>query len=367
MASVVRFGIRGGGEPVTSNNLHPTNHPDRVDRIVIVGNGGDCHVGAHFMEAAKLLGWESQLVDIEKIRASKWRMRVYWRLLGRRDPRAGVLKRRLNEACDRFRPNWVLVTGRIPIDTSTIQGLQRRGVRMVNFMTDDPWNPLYRARWLREAMKQYDTIFTPRRSNIGDFEKLGSRQVVYLPFAYSSSKHEAIGPGVCEEDFGDILFVGGADSERVVYARALQEAGLKLILYGGFWDRFPDLRGSWRGMGTLETIRTACLRSKVTLVLPRHANRDGHVMRSYESAASRSCILAEGTGDHLAMYGDFFSESMQFNGLSSMVTKAQLMVQNKDLRDMLRATMFDRIVRSGANTYQSRLNSMALYLSNARS
>ncbi len=342
-----------------SINLHPTNHPDRLDRIVIVGNGGDCHVGAHFMEAADLLGWESQLVDIEKIRASKWRMRVYWRLLGRRDPRAGVLKRRLNEACDRFRPNWVLVTGRIPIDTSTIQGLQRRGLRMVNFMTDDPWNPLYHSNFLLKGLREYDAIFTPRQSNIGDFERLKVQHVEYLPFGYSASKHEAAPSSSCADSLSDVLFVGGADVDRVVYARAFREAGLNLMLFGGNWDRYPDLRSAWMGIGNLDTIRSACLRCKVTLVLPRHANRDGHVMRSYESAASRSCILAEDTSDHRRMFSDEVCKSTLFTNLSDMISKARLLVGEDQLRKSSRKDAYERIVANGRNTYCDRLMSIA--------
>lgn len=319
------------------------------------------------MEAADLLGWESQLVDIEKIRASKWRVRVYWHLLGRRDPRKKALNGMLTDVCDRFRPDWVLVTGRIPIAATTIRRVQRRGIRIVNFMTDDPWNPIYRARWLMDAMKQYDAIFTPRRSNIRDFETLGARQVHYLPFAYSSLKHEAKGPEGREEDLGDILFVGGADSDRISYARAFRGTGMRLVLFGGHWDRYPDLMASWQGMGDLNTVREACSRCKVTLVLPRHANRDGHAMRSYETAASRGCILAEDTDDHRAIYGTGTGGGMFFSGLADMVEKARLLVGDRNARMFQRNAAYRRIVEEGRNTYCDRLKSMGASVSRSGS
>ena len=364
MARAVRFGIRCFREPMTSINLHPTNHPDRLDRIVIVGNGGDCHVGAHFMEAADLLGWTSELVDIEQIPCSKWQLRIYWRLLGRRDPRARALGKRLLSTCDRVKPDWVVVTGRLPLDGPTIRRVKQRGIRIANFMTDDPWNPKYRCRWLLEALAEYDTVFSPRKANLEDFQQISPSLASYLPFAYSSSKHETRGSGDdIREDLGDVLFVGGADSDRVAYARAFRQSGMRVVLFGGHWDRYPDLIESWQGLADLNTIRDACSRCKITLVLPRHANRDGHAMRSYESAASRGCILAEDTDDHRAMYGIGIGGEMLFRGLADMVQKARQLVNDDGARRSRRNAVFSRIVEEGRNTYCDRLKTMGASLS----
>ena len=349
---------------MTSINLHPTNNPERIDRIVIVGNGGDCHVGAHFLEAANLLGWSSELVNIEKIPCSKWRFRIYWRLLNRRDPRANALGKSLLSTCDRVKPVWVVVTGRIPLDGPTICRIKQRGIRIANFMTDDPWNPKYRCRWLLDALAEYDTVFSPRKANLEDFQQLSPNLASYLPFAYSSSKHEARGNGDdIREDLGDVLFVGGADSDRVTYARAFRQSGMRLVLFGGHWDRYPDLIASWKGMGDLNTIRDACFRCRVTLVLPRHANRDGHTMRSYESAASRGCILAEDTDDHRAMYGTGDGGAMLFSGLADMVQKARKLVNDHEARQSRRHAVFSRIVKEDRNTYCDRLKTMRASLS----
>jgi spore maturation protein CgeB len=368
MARAVRFGIRGFREPMMSINLHPTNHPDRNDRIVIVGNGGDCHVGAHFMEAADLLGWTSELVDIEQIPCSKWQLRIYWRLLGRRDPRARALGKRLLSTCDRVQPDWVLVTGRIPLEAPTIRQLKQQGVRIVNFMTDDPWNPKYICDWLLDALVEYDSVFTPRTANLYDFQKLLPNLATYLPFAFSVSKHEATktsdGFG---EDLGDVLFVGGADADRVTYARAFRESGLRLVLYGGLWDRYPDLLDSWMGIGDLSTVREACARCKITLVLPRHANRDGHTMRSFESAASRGCILAEDTRDHRLIYGVAEGDNLLFTGLSDMVEKASDLARSQEARRARRDAVYSRIVGDGGNTYCDRLQAIKASISRSDS
>lgn len=329
------------------------------DRIVIVGNGGDCHVGSHFVEASKILGWECRLVDIEKFHTSKWKMRICWRFLGRRDPRATSLQIELVRTCDGFRPDWVLVTGRMPVYASTIRALQLRGAKVVNFMTDDPWNPLYQSRWLMEGLKKYDAIFTPRHSNIEDLKRLRVGHVAYLPFGYSASKHETTRSRSCDDSQSDVLFVGGADKDRVVYARAFREAGFSVTLFGGHWDRYPDLRSGWMGIGNLDAIRTACSKSKVTLVLPRHANRDGHVMRSYESAASRGCILAEDTGDHRGMYSDEVYKPSLFTSLSDMVRNAKFWIGDSQARQSWRDIVYDRVVAKGGNTYCDRMKSIA--------
>ncbi len=152
----------------------------------------------------------------------------------------------------------------------------------------------------------------------------------------------------------DVIFAGGADRERLPYAKALIESGLTLALYGGSWDRFTAERPYWRGHGSAATIRKALRTSKVALCLVRRANRDSHCMRTFEVPASRCCMLAEDTEDHRILFGPEGEAVLYFNTIPEMVEKARWLVNNAPERARLAAEAHRRIT-SGGHSYADRL------------
>ena len=201
-------------------------------------------------------------------------------------------------------PSLVLGTGYAPLERSHIEALRARGARVVNYSTDDPWNPALRAPWFLSTINAYDAAFTTRRANIEDFRRAGVRDVHHIPFGYDPEVHR---PWPADKPAGrrsDVLFVGGCDSDRIPLINALIDAGLEVALFGGYWDRHAKTRPYWRGMADQDTIRATSAAACVSLVLVRRANRDDAVMRSYEAAAIGGCILAEDTPEHRELYGE---------------------------------------------------------------
>src|SRR5262249_27368305 len=161
------------------------------------------------------------------------------------------------------------------------------------YSTDDPWNRTLQPRWFLSALPSYDEIFTPRWANLDDFRACGVRAVHYLPFAYDPEVHRPWPENVPTGAPSDVLFVGGCDGDRLPLVMALIDAGLRVAVFGGYWDRHAKTRAHWRGLADQDTIRSASAAAKICLCLVRRANRDGHAMRSYEAAAIGGCILAE--------------------------------------------------------------------------
>src|SRR5262249_37733722 len=142
----------------------------------------------------------------------------------------------------------------------------------------------------------YSIVFTPRRANLSEFRRAGVREVHYLPFAYDPEEHRREGKAVASKaNPSDLLFVGGCDSDRLALILPLIRAGFKLCLFGQYWDRNAETRPFAYGVAGQESIRAASTGAKIVLCLVRRANRDEHVMRSYEAAAIGGCILAEDT------------------------------------------------------------------------
>ena len=112
--------------------------------------------------------------------------------------------------CREFQPDYLLVTGITPPDGDTLSDSSLNIITM-NYLTDDPWNPAHYAPWFIEALKSYSVVFSPRRANLNDLEKIGCR-VEYVPFAYAPKLHfpEIAPPELRSLYECDVLFYGRA-------------------------------------------------------------------------------------------------------------------------------------------------------------
>jgi hypothetical protein len=155
----------------------------------------------------------------------------------------------------------------------------------------------------------------------------------------------------------DVLFAGGADADRLPYARALLGAGLKVALYGGYWDRHADLGPHWRGHADLATLCRVTPAAKLVLCLVRRANRDGHAMRSFEAPAMGGCLLMEDTEEHRELFGAEGECVVYFRDADEMVAKAKALLPRAEERARLAAAAHQRIC-SGGHTYADRLRTM---------
>ena len=215
-------------------------------------------------------------------------------------------------------------------------------------------NPALRAQWFLSALPAYDAVFTPRHANLDDFRRCGVRTVRYLPFAYDPEVHRPWPEHALKGAPSDVMFVGGCDDDRLSLISVLIDAGLNLALFGGYWNRHPKTRAHWRGLANQDTIRCASAAARICLCLVRRANRDGHVMRSFEAAAIGGCILAEDTADHRMLFGPDDHAVRYFKTIGEMQQQAKLLIADADLRRRLAIRLRERVA-GGGNAYADRL------------
>jgi spore maturation protein CgeB len=328
------------------------------------------HVGASFIRAAPAIHVETALADVrDAARAPKWIARVYWHLLDRRPPRV----REFREAVERLQRETsagsLVTTGVSPIDSRGISSLKARGVICANFATDDPWSVGNRARWFFRALPTYNVVFTPRRANVADLNRLGCARVEYLPFAYEPTVHfpEAPAPKFADRFGCDVAFIGGGDADRVPYVDALRAGGLSVRVYGAGWERYSEWSSRWGGPVFGGDYRQAVAHARLQLCLVRRANRDGHVMRSFELPAMRSCILAEDTPEHREIYGPPDALRVAyFSSEHEMVERAKRLVADEPLRVAMASRVFERVVERSSNTYGARFAKIVSVLEGER-
>jgi spore maturation protein CgeB len=281
---------------------------------------------------------------------------VSWRFNDRRPLRLANFGAGVLEACEQARPQTVIATGAAPLTATALQALRGLGIVCVNYSTDDPWNPTQTANWFLQALPYYDLILTTRRANISDFQHIGCTDVRYLPFGYDDELFGSSG-GSMRGDAREVLFVGGADKERVAFVYEFIGAGPPITLVGEYWRTAKQLRPFALGQRTPNEVRELTSKAKINLCLVRRANRDGHVMRSFEIAALGGCMLAENTVEHQEIFGPDREAVVYFRTPREAAERACSLLADPVERARLSVAVRARIL-SGAHTYRDRLVSI---------
>ena len=330
--------------------------------LAIVGNAGGTNIGESLRAAALASGHRVQFFNAYEANAGNRFVRAfYWRVLGRRPVRLKRFAAAVVERCAAARPQVLLATGAAPLDARALLALRRLGTVCVNYSTDDPWNPGSRAEWHLRALPHYDAVFTPRRANMDDLRRLGCKDVRYLPFGYDErlfSPSPAGNDRAADEQGGHgVLLVGGADAERVSFMKALADQGLPISLVGDYWHRYAATRAYALGHKAPDEVRRLTATAKVNLCLVRRANRDGHVMRTFEMAAIGACMLVEDTDEHRAIFGPDGECVRYFADAGEAAARARALLGDPVERSRL-ASAVQRLIGSGGHTYGDRLQAM---------
>jgi hypothetical protein len=331
--------------------------PELCRSLAIVGGFDGTHIGGSLWRAARHLGIDTAKFDVNQARRGNRLVRAaLWRLSDGRPTGMPRFSESVVSNCRRAQPQALIATGAAPLTGAALRALKAMGIVCVNYSTDDPWNRVLRASWYVRVLPEYDVIFTTRRANIGSFAEIGCGQVHYLPFGYDEwlvcrRVRPLDGPAP------DVLFVGGADRDRAAFAAEFMRTGLRVALVGGYWERFPAMRPYALGLQPPEVLSALTAEAKVNLCLVRRANRDGHVMRSFEIAALGGCMLAEDTAEHREIFGPDGEAVVYFGTAQEAAERARSLLANPAERARLSAVVRARI-SSGAHTYRDRLISI---------
>jgi hypothetical protein len=224
--------------------------------LAIVGAFSGTHLGGSLARAADRLGIETLLLNTaEASRGPRLLSALRWRFDDRKALWLERFSQSVAEACTLARPDMLLVTGPAPVTESALRTLGKIGVFRINFSSDDPWNRGMGSHWHRRALPLYDVVFTPRRANLEQLQGLGCRDVRYLPFGYDDALF-APPDDLKGIPSHEVLFVGGADRDRVEFFQAfLANKGPAVTLVGQYWNQTAALRPFSLGPREPEALR----------------------------------------------------------------------------------------------------------------
>lgn len=352
---------RGNSESSSFSILNQSEMRLTDRRLFLVGHSGVSHLGHYLLHGAQELGMGVDFCDTHlAYKGAWWLTKLNWWLLGHRPLRLRSFGLRVVEACRQFKPSFLLATGLAPLEREALRMIGKMGIRRLNYLTDDPWNPAHRTRWFIKALPDYDHVFSVRRVNLEDLRQTGCARVSYLPFAYTPELHYPEDPATVAEQKkfeSDVVFIGGADRDRLSLMGALIEAGFKAGLYGNYWDRYPKTRPYYQGIADPRTLRLAIRGTKVALCLVRRANRDGNSMRTFEIPAIGACMLTEETEEHREIFGKEGEAVVYFRSISEMIDKLSWLLAHPEERERLAEAAHHQIIK-GRNTYRDRLEFM---------
>src|SRR5687768_2144546 len=161
-------------------------------RVVFVAYDAEGHVGQHLIEAATKLRVAYRVISPAVAFDASWlASKLNWHLRGHRPARLEHFGTRAAELCEGFHATHLIATGIAPLPVQAVREIRNRGVRTVNWLTDDPWSAAHKAPWFIESIPEYETVYTPRSAIIDDLRAAGARTVEMLPFAYCSNCHFA--------------------------------------------------------------------------------------------------------------------------------------------------------------------------------
>ena len=228
---------------------------------------------------------------------------------------------------------------------ATLRAVRRRApaVRVVFHSDDDMFARHNRSRFFVGCLPSFDVVFTCKSYNAdpGELPSLGARRVVFVPQAFDPEFHRprAVTDADRAEVGADVGFIGTFEEPRARSMLALAEAGFQVRVFGDGWAgwraRHPRLRVEDRPIYGDDYIR--CLSAtRINLGFLRRRNRDRHTSRSLDIPAVGAFLLAERTGEHLAMFEEG-TEAAYFGGDAELVEQVAYYLEHERERESIAA------------------------------
>lgn len=312
--------------------------------VVLVGGVGGTNVAAGYAAACASLGVSHHLIEY----ATLLRWPLLWRAVRRFRGSARVpwfassVPDRILGAGRHDAANILLVCGLSRLPAAVVAAVHDHGWQTGIYLTDSPWNTSLPYLVGPDHVLAYQRIFAPRRSDIARLGPAVNGRCTYLPFSYDPDQFhpEETAPSATGPD---VLFVGGGDVERLPMIRAMLDLPVSTQIIGNYWPSLLDGHPAAIGQQPHTVVRAATVNARVNVCLVRRANGDGHVMRTVEIGACGGCMLAERTGEHLAILGPEGDAAMYFSDEAELAAKIRFLLAHPDRRRAMGRALLARI------------------------
>jgi hypothetical protein len=334
-------------------------------QLLIIGNTLEFfQLGACFVRAAQSMNLPTLESDTSwKTYApsmSHWWGRAFFKLSGKRTLEWWEYNQRIISLIEQCCPQVVLVTGIFPMRDEVFQTCNKLDAKIVNYLTDNPWNPQNYCSGFIANLPNYDYIFSTKKAIIPDLLNAKVKEIHFLPFAFDPFLHRQVfREGFEVEHLGvpEVCLIGGADSERINFIKEfLSHFKGHLGLYGDYWYKDKNLKQFNQGVVLGDAFCRVVHKCKINLGVVRRANRDGHSMRSYEIPACGGVGIYEDTSEHRELFQGY-PEYGFFTSPEDLADKCNWLLEHPVEREQMRQLGIQLIVTE-ANTYAARFKTI---------
>jgi len=148
---------------------------------------------------------------------------------------------------------------------------KKLGVRKLFLFTDDDWTFNMRTRF----MCQYaDIIVTPNECLLGNYRAFnnGVFHMTWAANPYLFKRNN------CEKKY-DVTFTGGPHSNRYEVLKFLKDSGVNLRIFGGGWNKYPDMKDIWGGYLSAQDVVKTINESKIILSFLMGSTMSGYQIK----------------------------------------------------------------------------------------
>lgn len=268
----------------------------------------------------------------------------------------------------RVAPDLVLVLNGVVMPAEKVAMLQKRGYKTAVWFTDDP----YYTDWTFSIAPRYDYVFTLELNCLPFYQKLGCRQVYYLPFAVNPN---AFHPKHVPTSYhSDICFIGTAFWNRVELIDRLTPIlkDKRVVIAGWWWDRlknFSELSGKIKLGDWMSAEDTASYYNGAKIVINLHRSIDDDTInvnsrriaalsvnpRTFEISGCATLQLSDIRQDLDSLYTPG-TEISTYLSYDELVGKIDYYLQHEEERQKMAFRGFMRTRRD--HTYHTRLSRM---------
>ena len=281
------------------------------------------------------------------------RGKIFYRLADKRSWEWWNYQESLLKLVREQQPDLVLVTGVLPLQKRIFDVIHGYGGRIVNYLTDDPWNTIHKRNKFISNLKLYNHIFSTKSELQHRLKDAGCCSTSWLPFAYDPTLHYPVNEPWGEE----IVFIGTGAQERVPWLEALSDLkDTKKTIYGNNWGGISPSGWEKKPAVTGSAYCKTIVKARIVLGLVRKANGDQSTDRSYEIGAIGGCGLYQDTSEHRKLLRGY-PEAGFFSDHDDLKQKARYLLNRPTLQKKLRECAHSELQKP-EHTYAARLNTI---------
>ncbi len=274
------------------------------------------------------------------------------------------LNKELLDVVEAFHPSHLWVFKGMEIFPETLQKIQTKGIKLINYNPDNPFFFSGRGsgnKNITNSIGLYDLHLTYNLSVLDELTARGQK-AAWLPFGFESNA-AIFKECQKEEEIVKVCFVGNPDQFREDFLCTLSDQRIGIDVYGKGWKiKHPliQLHDSVYGTDFWKTLR----KYRVQLNPLRPHNPTSHGMRSFEVPGIGGILLTPNTLEHTQFFQED-EEAFFYTDMSTCVEKINyLLGLSKTDAGHIRYKARNRSLASGYD-YQSRAMEALQYISKA--